>query len=87
MPCRRDDRDARLAYGDRPQAVSYGDARLRPATARVCQEPAELGFHHLFVRGVLDRRHPLLVGPVAHSAQEQARTAALRVGDLGDEGV
>ncbi|HXE83876.1 MAG TPA: molybdenum cofactor biosynthesis protein MoaE, partial [Gemmatimonadales bacterium] len=27
---------------------------------------AELGFHHLFVRRVLDRRHPVLIGPDEH---------------------
>src|SRR2546428_8025878 len=54
MRCRRDDRDARLTDGGRPHAVSYGDPRLGPATAPVYQDPADLGFHPLFVRLVID---------------------------------
>src|SRR5439155_7317062 len=33
MRRRRADRDARLPDGNRAEAVAYGDARLRPATA------------------------------------------------------
>src|SRR5207244_4395512 len=76
MRRRRGDRDARLSDGDRAQPVADGDARVRPARARIGQESVELGFHHLFVRRVLDRRHPLLIGPAAHRTQEHAGTAA-----------
>src|SRR6058998_3794661 len=85
MRRRRGDRDARLSHGDRAQPVPDGDARVRPASARIGQESDELGFHHLFVRRVLDRRHPLLIGPVAHGAQEHACTAARGGRDLGDQ--
>src|SRR5881628_2387116 len=86
-PVRRggDDRDAGLAGRDEPEPMPYADSPAAPALLRLRDDVTQLQLDHRFVGRVLDRRHAVLIRPVADRAQEDARATALGRRDLREQ--
>src|ERR1051325_11376108 len=82
-----DDRDTGLPRSDLADPMTHAGARLGPPLPRLREDAAELGIRHLVVCRVLDRGHTVLLGAVAHGAQERARAAAFGRRDLGEQRV